>query len=167
MINNEIKAEKVRLVGSEDYPVVMMLSEAIKKAEELDLDVICINPVTKDNIPIVKIEDYNKFIYEKQKKEKENRKKARLNAVNTKEIHISDVIAENDLKTKAKNADRIINSGDSVRLIITYKGRSIKLINQGPEKLQTLVNLMTSNYKIDKTPQIKGNKVIMTVAPNK
>lgn len=166
MINEEIKSAVVRVINNEGKGLTeMSLKDAIALAEESEEDVICIND--KDEIPIVKIADYGKFLYEKQKKEKDNKKKARLKAQDVKEIQIGDSIAEHDLKIKAKNADRILADGDKVKLVIRYKGRSIRLINQGPEKLQALANLITASFKIDKTPQIEGNKVTMVVSPCK
>lgn len=166
MINNEIKSEMVSVVNNDGKGVkVMKLTEAMKIAESQGLDVICIND--KADTPIVKIMDYGKFQYEKAKRAKDNKKKARLNAQDTKEIVISDSIAEHDLMIKAKNIDRILKDGDKVRLTIRYKGRSVRLINQGPEKLQALTNYITANYKVDKAPKIEGNKVTMCVAPVK
>lgn len=166
MINNEIKSEVVNVIQENGKGLLKMnLSDAIKVAEEQGYDVICVN--TNNDIPVVKIADYGKFQYEKSKKEKEHKKKARLNAQQLKEIVISDSIAEHDLEIKAKNADRIINEGNKVKLTIKYRGRTVKLINNGPEMLQNLVKKMTSNYNIDKTPKIEGNKVTMVISPRK
>lgn len=165
LINNEIKSKVVNVVNEGSKGMTQMsLEEAIELAESQGKDVICLN--SKESIPVVKIADYGKFMYEKAKKDKDNRKKARLNSQDIKEIQISDSIAQHDLEIKAKNIDRIISDGDKVRLVIKYKGRSIRLINEGPGKLQALVGLLNSKYKIDKTPQIEGNKVTMLVAPD-
>lgn len=164
MINNEIKAKEVNLVNTDTKGITRMSTDdAIRLADEQGLDLICVNE--KGDIPVVKIGDYKKFLYDKQKKEKENKKKARLNSQETKEIQISDVIAEHDLEIKAKNADRIIKEGNKVRLVIRYRGRSIRLIEQGPNKLRNLVTKMQSNFKIDAEPKIEGNRVIMLVSP--
>lgn len=166
MINNEIKSDVVNVVQENGKGLIKMkLTDAIKIAEEQGYDVICIN--TNGDIPVVKIANYGKFQYEKSKKEKENKKKARLNAQQLKEIIISDSIAKHDLEIKAKNADRIINEGDKVKLTIKYRGRTVRLINNGPEMLQNLVEMMHSNYNIDKTPKIEGNKVSMVISPKK
>ena len=166
MINNEIKSKMVNVVADDGKGLQLMeLSEAIALAEENGEDVICLN--NKSDIPVVKIMDYGKFQYEKAKKAKDNKKKAKLNAQDTKEIVISDVIAEHDLKIKAKNADRLINEGNKVKLTIRYKGRAARFINEGPEKLQLLAGFMQSKYKIEKIPKIEGNKVSMVVVPNK
>lgn len=164
MVNRQIRSELVDVVGLEGKSGLarMSLESAIELAEQTGEDVVCLDP--KSEVPIVRIMEYDKYIYEKQKKEKENKKK---NRQSLKEIQISDSIMEHDLLTKAKSIDRFINAGDKVRLVIRYKGRAIKMISQGPSKLQTLANKVTAEYTIDKAPLIEGNRVTMIIAPNK
>ena len=166
MVNNEIKSKMVNVVAEDGKGLrLMKLSEAIELAEQTGEDVVCLND--KSDIPVVKIMDYGKFQYEKSKKAKDNKKKSRLNAQGTKEIIISDSIAEHDLIIKANNIDRLLKDGNKVRLTIRYKGRSIRLIEQGPSKLQTLASHLKHPYRIDSTPKIEGNKVVMCVVPDK
>lgn len=166
MINNEIKSSMVNVVAEDGKGLrLMKLSEAIELAEKTGEDVVCLND--KAEIPVVKIMDYGKFQYEKSKKAKDNKKKARLNAQGTKEIVISDSIAEHDLIIKANNIDRLLKDGNKVRLTIRYKGRSIKMIENGPGKLQVLVSHLKTPYRIESTPKIEGNKVVMCVVPDK
>ena len=166
MINNEINSEYVNLVSDDSKGLQLIkLTEAIHIAEETGDDVICIND--KCDIPIVRIGDYNKYRYEKAKRDKDNKKKSRLNSQDIKEIQISDVIAEHDLKIKAKHADRILQNGDKVKLVIRYKGRSIRFIADGPDKLRHLASLISVSYKIDKEPNIEGNNVTMILSQSK
>lgn len=166
MINNEIKSSMVNVVteGGKELRL-MKLSEAIELAEQTGEDVVCLND--KADIPVVKIMDYGKFQYEKSKKAKDNKKRARLNAQGTKDIIISDSIAEHDLIIKANNIDRLLKDGNKVRLTIKYKGRSVRLIEQGPSKLQALTSHLKYPYKIESTPKIVGNRVVMCVVPDK
>lgn len=161
-INNEIKANKVKVVDSEKGSTVMSLSDAIKLAEESGEDLIC---VKEDSIPICKIYNYKKFIYEKNKKDKDNKKKARLKSADTKVIQLRDVTAEHDLKIKAKNITRIIEDGDKVKAVIQYRGRSIRLIDTGEEKLKKLLSFIDTDYKIESDIKIEGNNVTVTIAP--
>lgn len=166
MVNNEIKSEIVNLVREGEKGVTeMKLADAIALAEETGEDVICIND--KGDIPVVKIGDYSRFQYEKAKKQKEAKKKARQSAQELKEITIGDAIAEHDLQVKARNIDRLLRDGNKVKLTIRFKGRTIQLIHQGPMRLQQLANLVSVDYKIDKTPKTEGNKVSMVIAPKK
>lgn len=164
MVIKEIKTSNVVLV-SEDGLAEMSTEAAKAEAEKQGLDLVVVNE--KDGKTLVKILDYNKYKYEKAKQSKENKKKQRLNTQDLKEIQISDAIAQHDLEIKAKNIDRILSDGDKVQISIKYKGRAIRNITQGPEKLQQLVNLVTVKYKIDKTPKIEGNRVNMAISPVK
>lgn len=162
MVNEEIKAKEVRLImeGKND---VLKLEEALKMAKEEDLDLICIN--TKSDIPVCKIGDYNKYLYEQKKKEKEMKKKSKMTMVETKEIRISDSIEINDLRTKAKMIDKFLSSKNKVRLVIRYRGRAITHINEGGKKLENLTKLISVPYQVDTPSKILGNQVSMIVAP--
>lgn len=163
MINNEIKAENVKVVSDTEHTVVeMTLSEAIAKAKSLGVDVVCVSD--KSEIPVVKLIDYNKYQYEKNKKDKANKKK---NSQKLKEITMSNVIQEHDLKIKASNIDRLLNQGHKVRIEIQYKGRSVIFIKDGIEKMNSLEAMITSNHKVEKRAKIEGNKVVMLVVPSK
>lgn len=166
MINNEIKSTMVNVVTEDGKGLKLMsLNEAIELAKQTNEDVICLNDSTE--VPVVKIMDYGKFQYEKNKKAKDNKKKARLNTQGSKKIVISDSIAEHDLMVKANNIDRLLKDGNKVKLVITYKGRSIKMIEHGPSKLQTLVRYIKHPYRIESEPSICSNEVVMCIVPNK
>jgi translation initiation factor IF-3 len=166
VIDRDSKLTKVSLIVNPGEGLTeMSLNDALDLAEERELDLVCISE--KDGLVITKLADYNKLIYERQKREKENKKKARLNSQETKEIQIRDSIAEHDLQVKANNISRILNEGDKVRLVITYKGRSIKLIDEGADKLLALADKISTPYNIEKQPKKEGNKVAMVVAPVK
>jgi translation initiation factor IF-3 len=166
IITRESNIKKLRLVtGNREAPRDVDLSEALNMADEQELDLICVSE--KDDMIVAKIDDYSKMLYEKQKREKENRKKARLNSQELKEIQISNVIAEHDLLTKAKNASRILGNGDKVKLVITYKGRSIKLIGQGESKLYELTDKIETKFNVERAPKIEGNRVTMILSPMK
>lgn len=163
MINNEIKAENVKVVSDTEHTVVeMTLSEAITKAKSLGVDVVCVSD--KSEIPVVKLIDYSKYQYEKNKKDKANKKK---NSQKLKEITMSNVIQEHDLKIKASNIDRLLNQGHKVKIEIQYKGRSVIFIKDGIEKMNSLEAMITSNHKVEKRAKIEGNKVVMLVVPSK
>lgn len=166
MINREIESKTVNLLTEDGQGIKQMsLDDAIELAEEQGLDLICLN--NKNEIPVVKIGDYKKLLYEKSKKEKDNKKKARLNSQVTKEIQLSDCIAEHDLKIKAKNASRLLQEGNKVKLVIKYRGRSVRLIGEGPSKLHRLSEMITYNFKVDIEPKIDGNQVTMLLSPIK
>ena len=105
MINEQIRDKEIRLIGSDGEQLGIMSSrEALKKAEEAELDLIKIAP--KAQPPVCKIMDYGKYRYELQKKEKEAKKKQK--SVEIKEIRLSPNVEINDLKTKANNARKFL-----------------------------------------------------------
>ena len=106
MINEQIRDKEIRLIGSDGEQLGIMSSrEALKKAEEAELDLIKIAP--KAQPPVCKIMDYGKYRYELQKKEKEAKKKQK--SVEIKEIRLSPNVEINDLKTKANNARKFLD----------------------------------------------------------
>lgn len=164
MVNEEIRASRVRVVLNGKADVVDKKT-ALKMAEDQGMDLICVDP--RPSEPVCIIEDYKKYTYEKMKKEKESRKKAKASIQELKEIRISPDIQENDLKTKAKNIDRMLKENNKVKLTITYKGRTIRLIKDGPERLGCLADMISEKFKVDKAAKIEGNNVSMIVAPVK
>lgn len=117
-INQELTFPEVRLVGRGE-PVVMTTQEAQKIAYSEEKDLILINE--NQNPPIVRIEDYNKFLYEQEKAEKE--KKRLANKSQLKEIQLSVNISDHDLETKAKKGREFLKDGDKVKVVISLKGR--------------------------------------------
>lgn len=164
MYNTKVKAETVRLVW-DDIKEVMSYSKVKELAEKEELDIICLSD--KSEIPVVTLGDWGKFQYEQAKKEKERQKKIRENTADLKVIKIGDATALNDLKTKARNIDKMLCDGDKVKIVITYKGRSIRMIGEGEDKINALVDLVSAKYIIDKPCKTEGNSVSITLAPDK
>ena len=160
MINHEIKSEKVKLI-TDGSATEMSTQDALNLAEEQELDLICINE--NNDIPVVIIDNYGSYLYNKNKKKKEQNKKARLNAIDNKEIQISNSIADHDLAIKASKIDKMLIKGSRIKLVIRYRGREKWQIQSGPEKLQALVDKVTENYKIVSPAKIEGNQVAMTI----
>ena len=145
MLNEEIKAVKVKLVVDGESPKLMDTSEALELANEQELDLVVVND--RGDYPFVKIMDYSKYLYEQKKKQKKNIQK---NKVEVKEVRISPTIADNDLKDKAKTADRILADGDKLIITIRYPGRMVKIINQGEARLNEFSKLIETKFKVEK-----------------
>lgn len=149
------------IVGGESGQTVnMSLEEALRYADDECLDLVQMNE--KEGVAICKLMNYSKYIYEQRKKGKMNNKSRQ----ELKELRLSDNIAENDLKTKAKSASRMLDGGDKVKVVITYRGRSIAFITRGVEKLDTFEKMIDSKHVIDKQAKIEGNKVYMIISPS-
>ena len=139
----------------------MSLKQALTMAEELNMDLVQLS--NNRDVSTCKILDYNKYIYEQKKKERHNNSK---NKQELKEVRINDGTADNDLKTKAKTVDRILHEGDKVKIVVTYKGRMIKLADtRGKAKLTEFEPLVIEPHNIDMAPKLEGNRVYMILSP--
>ena len=162
MVNEEIKAKEVMLVVEGEKPKVISTEDALNMAYEQELDLVVV--ANKDDCPLVKIMDYSKYLYEQKKKQKKNSQK---NRVELKEIRMSPSIAENDLKVKAKTADRILADGDKLKITIRFPGRMARLVSTGIGELDNFMSLITVPNKIEKKAAINGNSASVVLVPIK
>ncbi len=162
-INAEVRFPSVRLVGFYDEPKIMSSYEASKIAESEQLDLILINE--NQEIPIVKIADYGKFLYDLEKSEKEKKK----NSVKftLKEIQLSPDISSNDLNTKIKKGIELLQDGDKVRCVLMMRGRQ----NASPERSEVVMLKYANGVEEagipESMPKLEGKKWIMILKPRK
>lgn len=138
----------------------MSIDEALEIAESEGLNLVAMN---EDKVPICKLMDYSKFLYNKKKAAKNNVK----SRVELKEIKFNPNIAEYDMEIKAKNVGRILGEGDKVKITITYKGRTVAFIKSGLEKMEQFETMIEAPHNVDRKPTIEGNRVYMVVSPAK
>lgn len=138
----------------------MNIDEAFRLADEQGLDVAVVG---KGDIPVCKLLDYEKHIYELKKQAK----KQKANQSVLKEIRLTPQIAANDLKIKAKTASRILGEGDKLRIEIMYRGRMARLVNEGAEKLERFESLVEHPHKVANKPKVENNRVYMIIEPIK
>ncbi|MPQ42637.1 translation initiation factor IF-3 [Clostridium tarantellae] len=164
-INKDIREKELRVISSTGEQLGLMLSkEALRIAEEQDLDLVMISPGA--NPPVCKIMDYGKFIYEQSKKEKEAKKKQKV--VSLKEIRVSPTIEEHDLSIKANNARKFLIDGDKVKITVRFRGREaehakvvgVKILNNFLEKLEEVC-------LVEKSAKLEGRNMTMILAPKK
>jgi len=145
-INNQIRSREVRVIGPEGENIgVLDIREAIKKAEESQLDLIEISPNARP--PIAKIADYGKFLYDQKKKQKQAKQKA--HTVEVKSIQVKIGTDENDLSVKAKKASKWLSEGHRVKAELFLPGRT-KYMDKSflEERLNRVLKLITTEYKI-------------------
>ena len=119
MINEQIRDKEVRVIGEDGAQLGIMSSrEAMKLAQEAELDLVKIAPTAKP--PVCKIIDYGKYRYELARKEKEAKKKQKI--VEVKEVRLSPNIDVNDLNTKVNNAKKFIAKGNKVKVTLRFRG---------------------------------------------
>ena len=162
-INDKIRAKEVRLVGDNVEPGVYPTSEALKMAEEQELDLVVISD--KAEPFICRILDYKKFLYEQKKKQKEL--KAKQVKVVIKEIRVGPQTDEHDFQFKKKHAEKFLEEGSKLKTYVFFKGRSIVFKDQGEILLLKLAQELEHVGKVDQMPKLEGKRMIMLMSPKK
>ena len=162
-INDKIRAKEVRLVGENVEPGVYPTSEALKMAEEQELDLVVISD--KAEPFICRILDYKKFLYEQKKKQKEL--KAKQVKVVIKEIRFGPQTDEHDFQFKKKHAEKFLEEGSKLKTYVFFKGRSIVFKDQGEILLLKLAQELEHVGKVDQMPKLEGKRMIMLMSPKK
>lgn len=117
---------------------VMKKSDALAKAQSINLDLVCISPNSKP--PVCKIVNFDHYRYQQEQKEKIQRKTQRANIIKEKEVRLTVNIGDHDLKVKAKKARDFLLKGDKVKVSLKYRGRENEYRELGFEKLQMFYN---------------------------
>lgn len=163
-INEEIRDEKVRLIGADGAQLGIVSSdEALKQAEKANLDLVKIAPNAEP--PVCKIMDYGKYKFDQAKREKEARKSQKI--VETKEIRLGLNIDVHDFNTKLKHAQRFIKNGDKVKVSIRFKGRAIGHTELGLDTMNRFADACTEFAVIEKPAKMEGRNMLMFLAPKK
>jgi translation initiation factor IF-3 len=163
-INEKIKGLKeVRLVGDNVEQGVFSYEEAIRIADQLELDLVEISPNAVP--PVCKIVDYQKFLYQIKKREKEA--KAKTAKVVLKEIRFGPQTDEHDYNFKLKHAQGFLKEGCKVKAYVFFKGRSILFKEQGEVLLLRFANDLEDFAKVDQLPQLEGKRMIIMFSPKK
>jgi translation initiation factor IF-3 len=160
-INNEITFTTLRITGDGIESKVVSKYEAIKIAEDLGKDVILISD--KANPPFCKIEDYNKFIYNQEKKKKEIEKNAPKNEI--KELSFGVFIADHDLEVKAKKGKEFLEEGSKVKCSLLLKSREKATPEKGELVLLKFYKLVESVGSLEAMPKLDGNKWYCIIKP--
>ncbi|GAB1155991.1 translation initiation factor IF-3 [Paenibacillus illinoisensis] len=162
MINDEIRAKEVRLVGAEGEQIgIKPIREALQMAIDLNLDLVNVAPQAKP--PVCRIMDYGKFRYEQQKKEKEARKNQKI--VDIKEVWFRSNIEEHDYQTKLRNVVKFLKEGDKVKCSVRYRGREIAHAAIGQRILERVKTEVAELCTIERQPKLEGRSMIMILAP--
>lgn len=162
MINDEIRAKEVRLVGAEGEQIgIKPIREALQMAIDLNLDLVNVAPTAKP--PVCRIMDYGKFRYEAQKKEKEARKNQKV--VDIKEVWFRANIEEHDFQTKLRNVIKFLKDGDKVKCSVRFRGREITHADIGKKILDRVKDEVTDLCTVERIPRLEGRSMIMILAP--
>ncbi len=142
---------------------VMSRNEALDKASEYDLDLLCVAPSAKT--PVCKILDYGKYRFEAQKKAKEAKRNQHVTEV--KPLRLSPVIDVHDFNTKLKQATKWIESGMKVKIDMRFRGRFITRQEVGMKIMNDFTNELAEIANVEKKPKLEGNVMSCILAPKK
>jgi len=162
MVNEGIRARELRLISDNgDQLGVKTKQEALKMAEDANLDLVLVAPKAKP--PVAKIMDYGKYRFELQKKQREARKKQKV--VNIKEVRLSPTIDTNDFNTKMKNARKFLSKGDKVKVSIRFKGRAITHKDIGRDVLNRFAEATEDVATVESKAKMDGRSMFLMLAP--
>ena len=152
----------MRVVGDNvGQPQVLPIRDALKLADELELDLIEISP--KAEPPVCRIDDYQKFHYQQKKKAKEL--KANQTKVVVKEIRFGPQTDDHDYNFKLKHAQNFLKEGAKVKAYVFFRGRSIVFKEQGEILLLRFATDLEEFAKVEAMPRLDGKKMNMMLAP--
>ena len=164
MINEEIKAKEVRVVGVDGEAIGIMSSDdALKLAYDKGYDLVLMAPQAQP--PVCRIMDYGKYRFERDKKEKEAKKKQQV--IELKEIQLSCRIDTHDFETKARHAQKFLESGNKVRVVMRFKGREMSHMAIGQEIMKKFEESCAPFGSVDKAPVLDGRLLSMVISPLK
>jgi translation initiation factor IF-3 len=159
--NHMIRVPQVRLVGDNIEVGVYPIQEALKMAQEQQLDLVEISP--NADPPVCKIIDYNKFLYEKKKKEKEMKAKSKASEV--KEIRFTPNTDDHDFDFKAKHAEKFLKEGNKVKAYVQFKGRAIQFKERGELLLLKFAERLGDSGVLEGMPKMEGKRMLAIWAP--
>lgn len=161
--NKEITVPEVRVVGENIESAVYSIEEALKMAQEAEVDLVEISPNAKP--PVCRLIDYNKFLYEKKKKDKEQKAKNKQSEV--KEIRFTPNTDEHDFDFKAKHAEKFLIDGNKVKCYVQFKGRAIMFQERGELLLLKFAERLGEVGSLESMPKMEGKRMIAIFTPKK
>jgi translation initiation factor IF-3 len=156
-----IRVPQVRLVGENIEVGVYPIQDALRIAQEQGLDLVEISP--QADPPVCKVIDYNKFLYEKKRKEKEM--KAKSKSAEVKEIRFTPGTDEHDFDFKSKHAESFLKEGNKVKAYVQFKGRAIMFKERGELLLLKFAERLAEVGQPEALPKMEGKRMLIIFAP--
>ncbi|MCL5435275.1 MAG: translation initiation factor IF-3 [Patescibacteria group bacterium] len=162
--NERIFASTLRVLDANGKQIgVLSKFEALTKARELELDLVEVAP--KAVPPVAKIVDFKKFLYQEEKKKREEKRKAKVSE--TKEVRLGPFMSANDLGVMSKRARDFLEAGDKVRLVVTFAGRQIAHPEFGHQILDKVLKDLEDVSKVERDRHLEGKKLIILITPER
>ena len=162
-INERIRVPEVRLVGENVTNGVYPIEKALQIAESHEMDLVEISP--NADPPVCRITDYQKFLYQQKKRQKEQ--KAKSVRVVVKEIRFGPQTDDHDYNFKLRHAKEFLDEGAKVKAYVFFKGRSILFKEQGEVLLLRFANDLEEYAKLDQMPVLEGKRMTIMLSPKK
>lgn len=142
---------------------IMSLIQALRVAEEAELDLVEISPTAKP--PVCRIMDYGKFRFEQQKKAAEARKKQKQ--IQVKEVKFRPGTDEGDYQVKLRNLVRFLGEGDKAKITLRFRGREVVHQDIGLNLLKRIEDDLSEYGSVEQRPKMEGRQMVMVIAPSK
>ena len=153
---------QVRVISDGNQMGIMETKEALRVAEEADLDLVEVSPDARP--PVCKIMDFGKYKYEQSKRIKESRKKQHVTQL--KEIRFkTPKISDHDLQYRAEQARGFLKQGNKVKVVVRYRGREMAHIELGQQKLDLMAELLEDAGAIEQRARLEGRSMSMVLMP--
>ena len=162
-INDRIRVPEVRLVGENVTNGVYPIEKALQIAESHEMDLVEISP--NADPPVCRITDYQKFLYQQKKRQKEQ--KAKSVRVVVKEIRFGPQTDDHDYNFKLRHAKEFLDEGAKVKAYVFFKGRSILFKEQGEVLLLRFANDLEEYAKLDQMPVLEGKRMTIMLSHKK
>jgi len=163
-VNERIFASTLRVLDTDGKQIgILSKFEALEMARNQELDLVEVAPMAKP--PVAKIIDFKKFLYQEEKKKREEKRKAKTSE--TKEIRLGPFMSDNDLGVMTRRAREFLEAGDKVRLVVTFAGRQITHPEFGHKVLDKVLVSLSDISKLDRDRHLEGKKLIALVSPER
>ena len=163
-INEEIKANKIRLIGSKGEQLgIVSIEEALEHAEKSSLDLV---QMAKEGDPMVcKLLDHGKHVFDSKKQKSASKRKQKR--IQVKEIKFRPVTEDNDYQIKVNKIKSFLEDGNKAKVTLRFRGREMAHQNIGMELLKRVEEDLEAVAMVEQFPELEGRQLVMMMAPNK
>ncbi len=163
-INEEIRTDKVRLIGADGQQLgIVSLDEALKEAKASSLDLV---QMAKDGNPLVcKLMDHGKHIFDVKKQKAASKKKQKR--IQIKEIKFRPVTEENDYQIKVNKIKSFLNDGNKAKITLRFRGREMAHQDIGLDLLKRVETDLETIASVEQFPTLEGRQLVMMMSPNR
>jgi translation initiation factor IF-3 len=162
-VNEAIRAREVRAVFPDGSVEIMATPAAVRKAQEMGLDLILIAPTAEP--PVAKAMDYGQWQYENKKRQHDAKKKQHV--IQVKELKFRPNTHDHDYDFKKNNAIRFLNEGNRVKAVVQFRGREIAHVDLGKKLLLRFAEDLAQHGSIEGQPKLEGRNAHVIIAPTK